>query len=96
MMDCGLIMLDKFRGMYLISWLPCVVTLGISLPFDEVLESFQSSELSVCDNSFHFVFFLAVNEVRWWSGEVWSVGLRFMIERQQGRVKYIMNSPIDG
>ncbi len=33
-------MLDKFRGMDLISWFPCVVTLGVSLPFDEVLQSF--------------------------------------------------------
>ena len=37
---CGLIMLNKLRGVDLVSWFPCVVTLGVSLPFDEVLKSF--------------------------------------------------------
>ncbi len=40
MCSCGLIMLDKFRGVNLISWLPCVVTFRISLPFDEILKLF--------------------------------------------------------
>ena len=38
--SCGLIMLDKFRGVNLISRFPCVVTFGVSFPFDEVLKSF--------------------------------------------------------
>ena len=79
MSSCGLIMLDKFRGMDLISWFPCVVAFGISLPFDQILKSFRASELSVCDDSFDFVFFLSVNEVGRWSGEVWTVCSCFMI-----------------
>jgi len=35
-----LIMLDKFRGVDLISRFPCVVTFRVALPFDEVLKSF--------------------------------------------------------
>ncbi len=38
MMDCGSIMLDKFRGMNLISRFPCVVAFRVALPFDEILE----------------------------------------------------------
>ncbi len=79
MLSCRLIMLDKFRGMDLVSWLPCVVTFGVSFPFDEVLESSRSSKLSVCDNSFDFVLLLSVNEVRRWPGEVWAVRRCFMI-----------------
>ena len=56
-------MLDKFRGMNLISWFPCIIAFRVSLPFDEVLESFRSSELSVCNNSFDFVFLFSVNDV---------------------------------
>ena len=37
---CGLIMLYKFRGVDLVSWFPCVVTFGVSFPFDEILKSF--------------------------------------------------------
>ncbi len=76
---CGLIMLDKIRGMDMVSWLPCVVTFGVSLPFDEILESFRLSKLSVCDNSFDFVLFFSIDEVRRWSGEVWAVRSRFVI-----------------
>ena len=76
---CGLIMLDKVRGMDLISWFPCVVAFGVSLPFAEILQSFRSSELSVCDDSFDFIFFFSVNEVGRWSGEVWAMRSCFMI-----------------
>ena len=79
MSSCGLIMLDNFRGMDLISWFPCVVAFRISLPFDEILEPFGSSVLLVCDNSFDFVFFFSINEVRGWSGEVWAVRSCFVI-----------------
>src|SRR6266481_1315520 len=64
MSGCKLIMLDNFRGMDLISWFPCVVTFGVSLPFDEILKLFRSSELLVCDDSFDFVFFFSINVVR--------------------------------
>ncbi len=77
--SCRLIMLDKFRGMNLVSWFPCVVAFGVSFPFDEVLQPFRPSELSVCDNSFNFVLFFSIDKVRRWSGEVWAVRSRFMI-----------------
>jgi len=72
-------MLDKIRGMHLVSWFPCVVTFGVPFPFDEVLKSFRSSELSVCDYSFDFVFLFSVDEIGGWSGEVWAVRSRLMI-----------------
>ncbi len=79
MLSCGLVMLDDFRGMDLVSWFPCVVAFRISLPLNEVLELFGSSVLLVCDNSFDFVFFFSVDEVRGWSGEVWAVRSCFVI-----------------
>ena len=38
MVCCGSVMLDKFRGMDLISRFPCIVTFGVAFPFDEILE----------------------------------------------------------
>ena len=58
---CGLIMLDKVRGMDLISGFPCVVAFRVSFPFDEVLKSFRSSKLLVCNDSFHFIFVFSIN-----------------------------------
>ncbi len=72
-------MLDKFRGMDLVSWLPCVVAFGVPFPFDEILKSFCPSELSVCDDSFDFVFFFPIDEVRGRSGEVRAMRSCFMI-----------------
>ncbi len=72
-------MLDNFRGMDLISWFPCVVTFGVSFPFDEILESSGLSVLSVCDNSFDLVLFFSVDKVRGWSGEVWTVCSHFVV-----------------
>ena len=91
-----MIMLDKFRGMDLVSWFPSVVTLGIPLPFNEILQLFQPSELSVCDDPFYFVFLFSVDEVRRWSGEVWAVRSCFVVRRQEGRVKYVVDPPVWG
>ena len=65
--------------MDLVSWFPYIIAFGISLPFDEVLESFGSSILSVCDDSFDFVFLFSVDKVRRWSGKVWAMRSCFMI-----------------
>ncbi len=81
MVSCRLIMLDKFRGMDLISRFPCVVAFGVALPFDEILKLLCSSKLSVCDYSFNFILIFSVNKVRWWLGEVRAVSLCFMIRR---------------
>ena len=93
MLRCGLIMLDNFRGMDLISWFPCVIAFGISLPFDEILESFRPSVLSVCDDLFDFILFFSVDEIRGWLGEVWAMRRRFMIRSHQGRMKHVVDFP---
>ncbi len=76
---CGLIMLDNFRGVDLISWFPYIVAFGVSLPFNEILELSGSSVLSVCNDSLDFVFLFSVNEVRGWSGKVWAMHSCFVI-----------------
>src|SRR6266446_9777833 len=96
MTSCRLIMLDKVGGVDLISWFPCVVAFGISSPFDQVLKPFLPSKPSVCDDSFDFVFFLPIDKVRRGSGEVWTVRGCFMIWSQEGRMKYVMDSPTRG
>ena len=64
---------DQVRGMYLISWFPCVIAFRVSFSFDEVLEPSRLSVMMVIDNALHFVFFFSVDKVRWWSGKVWSM-----------------------
>ena len=52
---------DELWGMYLISWFPCVVTLRIPFPFDEILESSGPTMTSVVDNALHFIFFFTID-----------------------------------
>ena len=52
---------DDFRGMYLISWFPCVVTFRVSFPFDQVLELFSPAMTLVVVYLLHFVLFFAIN-----------------------------------
>ncbi len=74
-----MIMLDKLRGVDLISRFPCVVTFGVALPFNEILELLCSPELSVCNYLFDLIFIFSIDEVRQWSGEVGTMGLCFMV-----------------
>ena len=59
--------------MYGIGRLPSVVALWVSFPLDQELESFVPSEVLVCLDGFHFIFFFPFNKVRWWLGEVWAM-----------------------
>jgi hypothetical protein len=66
-------------GVNLRRWFPSVVTLWISLPFDEILEGSGSSMTSVADDALDFKLFFSINQIRRWAREVWSVGGRFLI-----------------
>ena len=74
-----MIKFDEFRGMHLVSWFPCVITFGVSFPFDEILESSGPAMTSVVNNPLHFVFFFLIDQVRWWMGEVRSMCCSFLI-----------------
>jgi hypothetical protein len=65
----------------LISWFPGVITFGVALPLEEILELSRPPVISVAVNLLHFIFFFALNEVRWWSGKVWAMGGHFVIGR---------------
>jgi hypothetical protein len=63
--------------MQLFCWFPGVVTLGVSFPFEEISESFVLPELLMCSDVFDLVLCFALDEVRWWSREVWAVRVHF-------------------
>ena len=75
------ILFEQVRGVDLVSWFPRVVTVRVSFPFDQVLECSRPSMASMIDDLFHFIFFFSVDKVRWRSGEVGPVRVRFAIGR---------------
>ena len=82
--------------MHMVSCLPCVVRIGISLPFDEVLELSFTSEVTVINDSLDFVFFGVFDKVRRWPRVVGPVFCSFAIRGQEGRVKDVMDGPVSG
>ncbi len=49
----------------------------------------------MCDDPFHFVFFFAFNQIRRGTREVGAMLFGFMIGIQQGRMKDVVDSPVD-
>jgi hypothetical protein len=68
-------------GVNLRRWLPSVIALWISLPFDEVLKGSGPSMTSMADDALDFKHFFSINQIRRWAREVWSMGGRFLIGR---------------
>ena len=65
-----MISFQKIPSVDLIGWFPCVVALGITLPFDEVLERSSSSVVSVVDDTLDFILRFSINQIRRWAREV--------------------------
>jgi hypothetical protein len=76
-----MISFDQFRGVDLVGWFPCVVTFGVPLPFDQILEPSRPAITSVVFDLLHLVLFFSSDKVRWGSGVVWAVDGVFMIRR---------------
>ena len=70
---------DELWGMHLVSWFLCVVALRVPFPFDEILKSSSPPMTSVVKNALYFVLFFAINQVRWWLGEIGSMCCSFLI-----------------
>ena len=77
----------------MISCFPRVVCIGISLPFDKVLELSFTSEVSVINDSLDLVFFSVFDKVRRRSRVVVPVFCSLAIRGQEGCVEYVMNGP---
>jgi len=58
---------------------PCVITIGVSFPMDQILQGPVAPEISMIVDLLHFILFLIIDQVRWWPGEVWAVCHCFVI-----------------
>ena len=77
----------------MISCLPRVVRVGVSLPLDEILELSFTSKMTVINDGLDFVFFGVFDKVRGWSRVVGPVFCGFAIRGQEGRVEDVMDGP---
>jgi hypothetical protein len=88
-----MIFLHKFWGEDLVMGFPCVVCLGVTLPFDQILQSFDAPIMAVACDGFHFIFFFPLHEVRWWFHKVDPVLIGLLIGVQKRCMKHIVDCP---
>ena len=79
--------------MYMVSCFPRVVCIGVSFPFDEVLELSFTSEVTVINDGLDFVLFGVFDKVRRWPRVIVPVFCGLAIRGQEGCVEYVMNGP---
>ncbi len=73
------ILLDQRQSLYVVSRFPCVVTFRVSHPLYKILQLFSSPMMLVAADGLNLILFIIINEVRWWSGVVFTVFTRFDI-----------------
>ena len=88
-----MILLKEIQGIHLVSWFPGVVTFRIALPLYEILEHSQMSMVLVISDLFHFILFFIIDQVRWGSGIVWSMGICFNVWGKKGGMENEVNCP---
>ena len=72
---------------------PGVVSRGISLPLDEVLEVSPLPEITMIDDGLDFVLFLPINDVWGRTWKVVSILISFLERRQEPGMEDVMDGP---
>ena len=72
---------------------PGVVSLWVSLPFDQILKSSPSPKVAMIPDGLDFIFFFSVDDVWGGSREVGSVLFRFLVRGQETGVEDVMYGP---
>ena len=77
----------------MISCFPRVVCIGVSFPFDKVLELSFTSEVTVINDGLDLIFFGVFDKVRRWPRVVGPVFCSFARRGQEGCVEDVMDGP---
>jgi hypothetical protein len=73
------ILLQQIRSVDIIHRFPGVITLGVSLPFDQVLQDVTVPKVLMISDGFDLVLSFSSDKVRWQLGEVQAILCHFMI-----------------
>ena len=72
-----MILLDQPQGLDVVSRFPCVIAFGVSRPLYEILQLFSSPMMSMITDGLNLVLLIIIDEVRWWTGVVFSMFICF-------------------
>ena len=88
-----MVLTNQLIGEYIAVVFPGVVSLGISLPLDQVLESSPSPKVAVVSDGLDLVFLFSVDDVWGRSREIGSVLFRFLVRGQKAGVEDVVYCP---
>ena len=88
-----MVVLNQLRGKYVSSVFPGIVSGGISLPFDKVLEVSPFPKVAVIDDGLDFILLFPINDVWGRTWKIVSVLTSFSKRGQKPGMKDVMNGP---
>ena len=89
----SMVFLYQLWGKDVLLMFPGIVSRGISLPLDKILEVSLLPKVTMIDDGLDLEFFLPINDVWGRSWEVIPVLAGFLERRQETGVEDVMNSP---
>src|SRR5712671_3126837 len=72
---------------------PLIMSGWVVLPSYEVLYFLSSAEVAFAEDLFNFPFFFSFDQFRWRFQEICSVFIGFLVRREKGCVKHVVDSP---
>ena len=88
-----MILPKEIQGVYLVSWFPGVVTFRVAPPLYEILEHSGTSVMLVIPNLFYLILFFIIDQIRWGTGVIWTMGICFNIWGKKGCMEDQVDSP---
>ena len=88
-----MVFLNQLRSKHILSVFPGVVSSGISLPFDKILEVSFFPKVTMIDDGLDLIFLFSINDVWGRTREIVSVLTSFSKRGQKPGVKDVMNGP---
>jgi hypothetical protein len=79
--------------MHLVGWLPCVVRVWVSFPFEEVLQGLRSPVEAVINDGLDFILVFPLDQFGGWSDVIGPVLWGFVICREETGVEHIVDPP---
>jgi hypothetical protein len=93
LLGSGPVGLDLLCSMQICYRFPCVITVWVSSPLDEVLELLCSPKVVVFGYPLHLIFFFTFYEVWRWLCIVWAMHSCLMIGGKKRGMEYIVDVP---
>jgi hypothetical protein len=85
--------LDEVGGMHMLGLDPFIIAIRKAPPLDQILQLLSLPSSSVRENPLYLLFFLSIDYVWWWSGEVRAMGFGLVVWGEKGGMECVVYLP---